>query len=155
MKNIIILILLTLPLIQYTNKAAEPTYFYSPGIKYGYQFGDNGGTVFGFEISLMRTVDYFPNVGGTICFEFFNDNVKLHLGAQTAQIIGIDIGPTINFTSQKTNFGYSFGVYGLAFVMPFYEYTKIFDETNYSFSQSGIFLKAPIPSRPYRLSLSH
>lgn len=149
LKIYILLVFIYLLFFTLKSQAAEPDYFFSPGLKIGYQFGENGGFVYGFDFSVMRTVDYFPNVGGNICIEFFKENIKLHLGAQTAHIIGIDIGPTIHFTPQKTNFGYSFGLYGLAFIMPFYEYTKIFDEQNYSFSQSGVFLKAPITSRPY------
>ena len=136
-------------------KSAEPYYFFSPGVKLGYQFGENGGTVFGLELSVMRTVDYFPNVGIVANIDFCKGNTKLHLGAQTAHIIGLDIGPTVYFTENKTNFGYTVGIYGLLYIMPFYEYTQIYDDQNFSIYQSGVFLKAPIPSREYILRLVH
>jgi hypothetical protein len=136
-------------------KAAEPYYFYSPGVRLGYQFGDNGGFVYGFEFSIVKTESYYPTLGGKLSIDFCKGNTKLHLGGLVAYIAGIDIGPTIYFSDKKTNFGYSVGLYGLVFIMPFYEYTKMFDEQNFSINQAGTFLILPIPSRPYRLNLAH
>lgn len=155
LKIYILLVFIYLLFFTLKSQAAEPDYFFSPGLKIGYQFGEYGGFVFGFDFSVMRTVDYFPNVGAVFSFEKCNGSTKLHLGAQTAHIVGLDIGPTIHITENKTNYGYSLGLYSLLIVMPFYEYTQMFDDKNYSFSQTGVFLKAPIALTEFRLNLAH
>ena len=133
-------------------KAAEPYYFYNPGIRLGYQFGNNGGFVYGLEFSIMKTIVDYPSFGGKVSIDFCKDNTKLQLGAQVSHILGLYIGPTFYFSENKTNFGYSVGLYGTVVILPFYEYTKIFDENNFSISQTGVFLVLPVPSNNYHVS---
>lgn len=135
------------------SKAAEPYYFYNPGIRLGYQFGENGGFVYGLELIILKKIEaYYPSIGGKVSIDFCKGNTKLHLGAQAAYILGLDFGPTIYFSENKINFGYTASIYGLVILMPYYEYTKLFDENNFSINQVGAYLVVPIPSSNYHVS---
>ncbi len=142
----ILILILNILIIANKLNANEPRYYFSPGVKIAYQLGDNTGVVFGFDSSIMRTLNNLPNYGVVTSIDFCNGNTKIHFGAQVAHILGIDIGPTIYITKKSTNFGFSTAIYGLLYFIPFFEYTKIFGDEDFSLIQNGLFLKYPIPT---------
>lgn len=136
--------------------AADPTICLNPGVKLGYQFGENGGFVYGFEVSLTNTfIQRFNSqlVPGTylsygILFniDYCKNNTKIHCGVQFSSLpLGFDIGPTFYIKDNKSSSGYSVCLFSFIGVLPYYEYTRIFDEQNTSFSQTGVFMKLPLP----------
>lgn len=81
---------------------------FSPGVKFGYAFGQGGGSIYGLEISFMVDPDIsnpHNSYGAVVTYEITRNENRLHLGAQVNfskykhiwEIAGIEIGPTYIF----------------------------------------------------------
>jgi len=121
--------------------------FVNPGVKLGYQFGQNGGFVYGFEVSLTALHVGFPIVGFVWNVDFCRDNTKVHFGAElSAGIIGINIGPSFYTTKNGSYTGLTIGLYTGLLLIPYYETSRFYGDTSsFSVNQFGGYLKAPIP----------
>ena len=128
-------------------KSYEPAVFLNPGIKLGYQMGEGGGFVYGFELSLIALNKDYPIFGLVSNIDFCKGNTKLHFGVElSAGIIGIDIGPSFYFTEKANYTGFTLGLYSLVFIMPYYETSIFYTDTNsFTVNQYGTYLKIPIP----------
>ncbi len=137
-------ILVCLLLFLFDVKANDNPIYFNPGIKLGYQFGKNGGFIYGFEVSLTT---YGPN-GGLVGFvsniDFCKGNTKLHFGLQASTLVGIEIGPTVYFEDKNIYYGITTAAFGYIFILPYYEFSYIFDK-DITINQLGIFGKLPIP----------
>jgi hypothetical protein len=131
-----------------TPDGAEAQPFWSVGPKLGYAFGDHGGVTIGAEAS------YFPNFANSIYpygFTFditrWHDHFSIHIGAETWFLIGIDIGPTLFFSSQQVNFGMSLIGWDGYFLYPYYEMGIPF--TGEIYHGVGGYLKFPVGIKSY------
>lgn len=122
----------------------------SPGLKFGYAFGDKGGFVFGFEISIMRYPNTFPaqnTYGAVLSFESMKREYRLHIGAQTNftayeeawSWFGLEVGPTYIFRETNNTFGINVTPYFGGFIIPYYRLLIIPQE--YVQHEVGSFLK--------------
>lgn len=118
--------------------------YLNPGIKLGYQFGENGGFVYGFEVSVTTyTKSSFPLPGIVFNIDRCKGKTKVHLGAQTSLMLGIELGPTLYLDNDNKYWGVTSTLFGFVFAMPYYEYTYLFDTNN--LHQIGLLGKVPIP----------
>jgi hypothetical protein len=119
----------------------------NPGIKLGYEFGDNGGFVFGVEISLVvekQSSDYYY-YGFVLSTDKCRDLKKYHIGVEGGRgLMGICIGPS--FLSQKGehDFGLTVTPYYGGLLIP---YLSITTTVNSRFiGEIGSYVKIPIPA---------
>lgn len=144
---IYIFILLTLISFSTNNLKADGkgnSIYLNPGVKLGYQFGENGGFVYGFEVSVTTyTKSSFPLPGVVFNIDRCKGKTKIHLGAQTSLMLGMELGPTLYIDNDKQYWGVSTTIFGFVFAIPYYEYTYLFDTNN--LHQIGLFGKVPIP----------
>jgi hypothetical protein len=137
--------LITLLLLIFASKAdAQDTRtFFSPGIKFGYQW--DSGMFAGLELSytLMPGRGYGTTLGATFNIDLLRSGgYKVHLGVQGGSIIGGEIGPT--YAKEKNGqaeWGYSASVFGLAGLMPYYTYTNLFSRRIH---EAGLLIKLPV-----------
>lgn len=148
-KKLYLVFLCFIALINIT-KAESPEILIRPGLKVGYQFGENGGFVYGFELGVINYVTDLNTqkhlFGILSSLDFCNENSKLHFGLElSAGSIAFEIGPTFYYFEEEVYNGLTFGVNSLLIITPYLEYTKIFKNNQLSFLQTGAFLKVPIP----------
>ena len=150
MKLIIISILLFVNLGY--SQPPDNFYFFNPGIKLGYTFGQNGGFSYGFEMSFIKTGDKLiePKYGVVVGIDRVNDVAKYHFGLQyLGGIIGGEVGPSIIVRDGNINYGFQFTPFlASIIIIPFYSYTFVLN--NNDFHEIGSFIKLPfqiIPSR--------
>jgi|GEM_PF-3580130 len=115
--------------------------WWSVGPKLGYILGDKGGFAWGFEVT------YFPQYiapayGYTCDLTFWRDYSSLHFGIEFANVLSIDVGPTLFYTNKKLEIGLSgipwFGVFCYAY----YEFAWPIGQT--LIQSYGGYLKIPI-----------
>lgn len=143
--KILYLVIVCLIIMSKSAYSYNPTLFISPGIKLGYQLGETGGFIYGFELSLTALDHGYPIAGVVTNIDFFKGNTKLHFGAElSAGVIGIDIGPSYYFTESGNYFGFTLGLYSLVFVMPYYETSRFYNvNSSFTVNQFGTYLKMP------------
>jgi hypothetical protein len=141
-KNIFFIVLL----IGISTSFAQNVYV-NPGIKLGYMFGEKGGFVFGFEISVTRLDNNSDIIWGYVLDYDMTKKIKrIHLGIEASRtLVGIDIGPTYVWVEGERHLGFSFIPYGGAVFYPYYNYTYLFP--NISFQEIGSYIKITMPNR--------
>ena len=132
-------------LIGFSTSFSQNVYV-NPGLKLGYMFGENGGFVFGFELSITRLSE---NGGLLYGYVFDYDMTKkikrIHLGIEASRtLIGLDVGPTFLWAEGKGNLGFSIIPFGGAILYPYYNYTLLFPNTTYQ--EIGSYIKYTIPN---------
>ena len=130
---------------------AQTVMTFSPGIKLGYAFGNNGGFIYGFEATLV--VDYrnqSPNYryGIVTSIEVLNGERRLHFGGQINfsgyyTLFGIELGPTFIIDGDKKKAGLSLTPYFGGFLIPYIRATIFQDKE--SELDIGTFLKLHVP----------
>jgi len=86
---------------------AQDTWYLNPGFKIGYAFGQNGGIIGGFEVSLT----HLPKsgillTGACVSVEKFKSTLLIHLGFEAASIVGASLGPTMMISEENRSFGF-------------------------------------------------
>ncbi len=143
MKIITIVILVLIFCISRNIVLAKDDIYVSPGIKLGYQFGKDGGFIFGIEISAVQ-VGKYTAIGGVLDLDFCKDNTMFHIGFQQSALpIGYDLGPSLYFKDSKTYFGYSANIFSGFIAMPFYG-INYFPSEKVTIHEAGSYLKYPI-----------
>lgn len=143
MKKYIFVILLVLFIFsfKYIQASQDPTYL-SYGVKLAYQFGKEGGFVYGLELSLVHhTSNGLGAIGGVLDIDYCKDNKMIHLGfEQSYAILGYDIGPTIYIKDNKIAYGETINFFTGFLIYPFYGYSH-FPNEQISIHQIGTYLK--------------
>ena len=120
-------------------------YFFSPGVKLGYSFGDNGGFNFGFETSLIMTGDYNddPVYGIVLNYDWIGQMELLHIGFEYSKsVVGIELGPTFDLQKEERLYGFGITPYIGFLIYPYYHFTYLNDGSVYT--GIGSFIKFPI-----------
>lgn len=120
-------------------------YFFSPGIKLGYAFGENGGFAFGLEGSFTVTGDYGddPIYGIVFDYDWSGEVTKIHIGFEYIRHWGgVDIGPTIAWKNGQRYSGFSVIPFIGALIHPYYNYTFLNGE--FDLHEVGAYFKVPI-----------
>jgi hypothetical protein len=123
---------------------AQYTYI-NPGIKLGYMFGENGGFVYGFEISVTHYDEKSGPIWGCVLdWDVTKELNKVHFGVEgSALFMGLDIGPTYAWRDDKHYYGFSIIPFAGAFLIPYYNYTYL--GPNNSTHEIGSYIKLTIP----------
>lgn len=100
--------------------------------------------IYGFEVSLTTYGPKCGSIGLVSNIDFCKGNTKLHFCLQASTLVGIEIGPTVYFEDKSIYYGITTAVFGYIFVLPYYEFSYIFDKA-ITINQLGIFGKLPIP----------
>lgn len=153
------LILLVLFIGSFVCRANADDRFISPGIKFGYTFGEGGGITIGAEVSYIIWYKHAANavvLNYDICGNEdklqFN---KLHLGYQVSSVVGIEAGPTIIWQDGVTSYGMSITPFaGLIIPYAYYSYTAAFNKKQV-INEAGILLKLPmaVPGHEFDIGL--
>ena len=145
--------ILILIILNTTSGQTQHHYFFSPGIKLGYTFGENGGFAFGFEGSFTVTGDYGddPIYGVVFDYDWSGEINKTHIGFEYYRWLGgIDIGPTIAWKNGQRYFGFSAIPFIGVLVNPYYNYTFLNGE--FGLHEIGAYLKIPIQIDDHRFT---
>jgi hypothetical protein len=123
--------------------AQERSTFFSPGLKFGYAWGQ--GLFAGVEVSysVMPHDAYGFSYGVAMNFDFMQSGSwKAHIGAQGGHLAGVQIGPTYyKERDEQGRIGYTFTTFSLVAFMPYYGFTDLFGKT---INESGVLLKIPL-----------
>jgi hypothetical protein len=135
------------------NIFAQKRAFISPGLKFGYSFGKNGGFIFGLEVSIVLHSEDSFIYGAVVSIEHIKNAFILHAGLETTTpwIIGIEVGPSLLLQNGRNKFGFGATTYLGVILMPFVNYTWF--SKKHSFVQTGSFLKIPIQIDGRKFSL--
>lgn len=119
--------------------------YLNPGIKLAYQFGENGGFVYGLELSCTKFVDVLSVVGVVVDLDIVKKRPMLHIGFEkNFSYVGIDFGPTFYFLEKQTLIGATMNFYVSPLLLfGFYGFTHFFTN-NESFAQLGLYAKYPL-----------
>ena len=117
--------------------------FVSAGINIGYLFGQGGGGVFGFEISVTNMQGAGPILGIATKYDMWGtSSTKIHVAAEVAQGFGgISFGPTWARRESGAAFGYTGTVWTGLGLMPYYAYSWFGGNRN--LGELGCYLKYP------------
>jgi hypothetical protein len=127
--------------------AAAQTYV-NPGLKLGYRFGDAGGFVAGFEVSVMvaREKGYLGFVvaaDGTPKIWDYHFGVEYGVG-----YVGICAGPVVSRRSDTTDYGFRITPYAGIFLVPYYNYQYLLRSG--SEHEVGSYIKFSIPNSSWQ-----
>jgi len=150
MRKYFVLILL---LLNTTSSLTQHHYIFSPGIKLGYAFGENGGFAFGFEGSFMITGEYGddPIYGIVFDYDWGGEINKFHIGFEYIRYLGgLDIGPTIAWKDEQSYLGFSVIPFIGVLINPYYNYT--FLNSEFDLHEVGAYLKVPIQIDDHRFT---
>ncbi|NLT50434.1 MAG: hypothetical protein GXX85_05905 [Ignavibacteria bacterium] len=114
----------------------------NPGIKLGYIFGEQGGFVFGVEMSFMHMFDQGPSAGIVLSADLLKGKQIYHIGIQGSYIAGIDIGPSFYVTKDECTLGLGTTIYTGFIIMPYFTINSFPDKPKQI--QLGSYLKLPI-----------
>lgn len=143
MKKIIIAFLVLIFYSSYYKVLSQDNIYVSPGIKLGYQLGNEGGFVYGIEVSLVSR-NMYSSIGGVLDLDFCKDKTMIHLGFQQSVLpIGFDIGPSLYFKVSKTYFGVTSNIFTGLVIIPFYS-ISFFPFERIKVQEFGSYLKFPI-----------
>ena len=140
-------------LIGFSNSFAQNDIYINPGIKLGYMFGEKGGIVFGFELSITKLDNNRGFVWGYVFDYDMTKKIKrIHLGIEAYRmLLGLDIGPTFAWVEGERYLGFSFIPYGGAILYPYYNYTLLFP--NITYQEIGSYIKFTLPNTNRTFSL--
>lgn len=133
---------------------AEDKIIVSPGVKLGYAFGEKGGFVLGFEISIVRDPGSYTSnniYGAVLSFERMKSEYRFHIGAQMNfskyegawKLLGLEIGPTYILRDTNNALGINVTPYFGGFIIPYYRLLIVPQE--YIQHEVGSFIKLPLP----------
>ncbi|MDR3667574.1 MAG: hypothetical protein P4L35_12090 [Ignavibacteriaceae bacterium] len=139
-------IFLIVLLLGFSRSFAQDMYV-NPGIKLGYMFGENGGFVIGFELSVTRYDNKTGSIWGLVLdLDETVKMTKLHLGVESSTaFLGLDAGPAFIWQDNKGYWGFSFIPYGGVFLYPYYNFT--FNFQNIYYHEIGSYIKFTIPNK--------
>ena len=125
--------------------------FVNPGVKVGYMFGENGGFVWGFEISVLIYNAKQDMLWGIVLdYDIVNNMKRLHIGIEgTRAAIGLDIGPTFVWENDESYTGFSIIPFGGIIIIPYYNFTYLIHKGD--FHEIGSYLKISIGDYKFRL----
>jgi len=125
--------------------------FINPGVKLGYQFGENGGFSLGFEISFTFLAKDGAIYGVLFDLDKFQRSWYYHFGLEFAtHFVGVEIGPTL-WGGNNSDWGFGTTVYTGVVLYPYYRYT--FMNRNPNLHEIGTYIKFPLPTSgdPFRM----
>jgi hypothetical protein len=127
--------------------AQEGWVIVSPGVKFGYTFGERSGWHTGFEVSVIswggqREQIYY---GALIAVEQFRGTTMFHLGAEGGAVAGASIGPSLLFRDGASDIAVTMTAYIGGILIPYVSATlpTRFESTY----EAGTYLKIPITVR--------
>ncbi len=122
---------------------AQDRWFINPGFKLGYAFGQNGGFISGWEVSITNLPDAKrPILGACVSIEHIKSVTVVHCAVEASSIFGISLGPTIIVSDDSHAWGIGATLFGGVVVMPYYRVTYI---PNWStLNEVGSFIKIPL-----------
>lgn len=139
MKNLIALMLIFVSL---QNISIAQKTFINPGVKLGYQFGENGGFSLGFEISFTFLAKDGAIYGVLFDLDKYQRRWHYHFGLEFwTHFAGVEIGPTF-CGGNISDWGFGTTVYSGAVLYPYYRYT--FMNRNPNLNEIGTYIKFPI-----------
>jgi len=150
-------ILLIFVMVGFVGKISADERFISPGIKFGYTFGENGGITIGAEVSYII---WYKHAANAVVLNFDicgNEDklqfTKLHLGYQVSSVVGIEAGPTIIWKDGVTSYGMSITPFA-GFIVPYayYSHTVAFNK-KHEINEAGILLKLPMEVPGHEFSI--
>ncbi|MCX6144983.1 MAG: hypothetical protein NTZ35_17400 [Ignavibacteriales bacterium] len=120
----------------------------NPGLKLGYRFGDAGGFVAGFEVSIMvahenRYVGFVVAADGTPKIWDCHFGVEYGVG-----YVGICAGPVVAHRSDTTAYGFRVTPYAGIFLVPYYNYQFLFQSGGEH--EIGSYIKLSIPNSSWQ-----
>jgi hypothetical protein len=138
-------ILLIALFIGFSTSFAQHYYYVNPGIKLGYMFGENGGFVFGFELSITRFTENDGFIYGYVFdYDITKTVTRLHIGIEASRtLVGLDVGPTFAWIKGEGKMGLSIIPFGGILFYPYYNYTILFPNT--TLQEIGSYLKFTLP----------
>ena len=127
--------------------------FISPGVKFGYAFGENSGFIYGIELSVINHSDDKGKsiYGFVVAIDGFKDLKKYHIGIEYTinnhdgnffNGLGFETGPTLVFNSENKSLGFSVTAYHGLFIHPYFSYH--FVSKRRDIQEIGSYLKFPI-----------
>jgi hypothetical protein len=122
--------------------AAAQTYV-NPGLKFGYRFGDTGGFILGFDLSVIVAGDkhYY---GFVLAGDGTSSIADIHLGMEFGSgLFGIAIGPVLRIKPDSGEFGFRITPYAGFILVPYCNYQ--FLAPNHGEHEVGTYLKFTIP----------
>ncbi len=116
--------------------------FLIPGFYAGYVFGDEGGFIAGFEVSITHFFDDQSYYGIELNYSGWHHATKLHLGAEIGYtLIGASFGPTLFNTDSISTMGCSISYFAVLGVIPYLSTHIPFDGK--TFTEIGGYIKFP------------
>lgn len=120
----------------------------NPGIKTGIAYHEKYEFVFGYELSFVffqRGEEERHKVGIVFNYDKVNGIKRFHVGIEYLyRYVGVDIGPTFGWKDGKPIKGFSVIPFGGLFLLPYYNFTYFFGETNVH--ELGSYVKLAIPT---------
>ncbi|MBK7103791.1 MAG: hypothetical protein IPH62_00705 [Ignavibacteriae bacterium] len=149
-KLIILFIIISFPNI-YGGQFPKHLNIISPGIKLGYAFGENGGFVYGFEVSYISVdQDRIWNYGSVLSYDIGRNYQKLHIGIEGFLYFGgVDFGPTLLLERENIYYGYSITPFLGLLIYPYFTYSKIWNLDENTIYELGGYGKIPLPLNRY------
>jgi len=117
----------------------------SPGIKYAYVFGEEGGSIFGFELAVSYLdANKLVNFGGVLGIDVTENYRKIHFGIEfILPIIAVELGPTYLVDNNDNSYlGYTVSPFITGgWVFPVFSYSNF--SQHESIYELGVILKYP------------
>ena len=146
MRNRNILLTLFLSCVPFKLLQAQQTVF-SPGIKLGYTFGEDGGFTYGFEFSYVIKLEGNRDtdiaglyIGPVFDIDFSKHFQRIHFGLEAGTgPFGVCFGPSfVSVLGEAYQSGYSVIPYAGLLAYPYYNFTKVGEVT---FREWGSYFK--------------
>ena len=119
--------------------------YLSPGIKFGYTFGESNSVSYGFELSYVETGMYLrePRRGIVLSVDKMENGSRLYFGAEYMKGIywGTEFGPSVIFKDGNIYWGATVTQFLPLITIPYYSYTYVFGLRDYF--ELGLSLKVP------------
>ena len=130
-----------------TSWAQSKALFLSPGIKMSHAFGEQGGFVFGLELSCYGEIrsrrEDLDLAGFLIDVDWCNNQTRIQLGLEGShRFVGFSIGPSLILNQEQHTFGVTGTLYSWFIILPYYGYTYVFDKPD--IHELGLYIKIPI-----------
>ncbi len=124
---------------------AQP--YWTIGPKIGYTFGNGGGFTGGVEVSYFPYRNFLPGgFGYTFDLTAWPNHRSVHVGAEFASLLGIDVGPTVFLDSGRVSGGVSMIPWIGAVIYGYFELDIPFGHVAYQ--SVGGYLKYPFLPPP-------
>ena len=125
--------------------------FISPGIKLGYDFGNDRGFTFGLECSFTR-LKKIDSYGIVAAIDFHRELYRFHIGVEGSRAFGLEWGPSLIVDGGPSlEFGHSLTVFFGVLVFPYYTITFRTDSGN--LYETGSYMKIPMQTSGGRIGI--